>query len=129
MSKKKKRIREYNSSDFHHFLYQKKHWQNGYAKLLREHPYMGKYIPKNSLHSLIHSKIHDIPVPNGRDCKRAYLKLLELERTGEIDVRLDSCEERLDFLIEVWKYSCPATVAVLMWQRDIISKFYEKESL
>lgn len=125
---KKPKIRDFGRCDYHHFLYQKKHWQNGYAKLLREHPYMGKYIPQNSLHSLIHSKIHDIPVPNGKDCKRAYLKLLELERNGEIDVRLDTCEKRLEFLIEVWSKSSPATVAVLLWQRDIIRKFYERES-
>lgn len=116
----------YGREDFHHFLYQKKHWQTGYAKLLREHPYMGKYLPQYTLHSLIHSKIHDIPVPNGRDCKRAYLHLLELERKGEIDVRFDTCEKRLDFLIAEWEDSCPATTAVLKWQRDVITKFYKK---
>lgn len=126
MAKNKKNQHGSQREDFHHFLYQRKHWQNGYAKLLREHPYCGRYIPQNSLHSLIHSKIHDIPTPSGKSCKRAYLKILELERSGQIDIARDSCEQRLDVLIKVWSKSDPATAEVLKLQREIIANFYKK---
>lgn len=115
-----------NREDFHHFLYQRKHWQQGYAKLLREHPYFGKYMPQFSLHSEIHSKIHDVPCPNGKECRRAYFHLIEAERNGEIDVRFDTGEQRLDFLINEWEDACPATVAILKWQKEVIHKFYSK---
>ena len=115
------------SSDYHHFLFQKKHWQQGYAKILREHPYMGAYIPRNTLHRGLHSKLHDIPVPNGKECKFAFEELHRLEMAGKIDVN-DSPTKKLNFLISVWRESCPATVAILEWQRDIIAKFYNERS-
>lgn len=46
--------------------------------------------------------------------------------TGTLDPAHDTAEKRLDFLIEVWKDDCPATVAMLRWQRDIIHKFFER---
>lgn len=124
---KKKKVNKHinpSTKDFHHILYQRKHWNKGYAKLLRNHPYMGKMIPLSTLHAEIHSKIHDIPTPNGIDCKRAYLELLERERRHEIDIKHDSLEKRIDFLIEMWEETCPATVAILAWQRQIAAKFY-----
>lgn len=126
--KKKKHNKHVNPSkkDYHHILYQRKHWNIGWAKRLRNHPYMGKMIPIGTLHAEIHSKIHDVPTPNGVDCKRAYLKLIELERSGEINVKHDSLEKRIDFLIDLWEETCPATVAILVWQRQIAAKFYGK---
>ncbi|MBQ2644262.1 hypothetical protein IJG14_01650 [bacterium] len=88
---------------------------------------MGKYIPRDTLHREIHSKIHDIPCPNGRECKEAFETLLKLERLGAIDIVNDTCEQRLDFLIKLWKDKCPATVAILQWQKDVISKYYGRE--
>lgn len=134
MSKKKKwkkrlgRHRQiaFNATDYHHILFQRRHWQQGYAKALREHPYMGKYIPTGTLHREIHSKIHDIPTPNGVDCRRAYNRLIEWERQGIIDVEHDTLEERIQFLIDVWEETCPATVAILKWQQEVVRKFYER---
>ena len=85
---------------------------------------MGKYIPRDTLHRAIHSKVHDIPCPNGKECKKAFEELVRRERLGLIDVEHDTCEQRLDFLIEMWRDKCPATVAMLEWQKQIISKFY-----
>ena len=140
MSKKAKRLRrkaerrgaraermKYHE-DYHHFLFQKRHWQNGYAKALREHPYCGKYIPQFTLHRELHSKIHDVPCPNGKECRRAYFHLLEAEKNGEIDVKFDTAEQRLDFLIREWADDCPATVAILKWQKEVIHKFYSKNT-
>lgn len=110
--------------DYHHFLYQKRHWKNGYAKALREHPYMGKQIHRNTIHREIHSKIHDVPCPNSKECRQAFEEITRRERDGLIDVELDTCEQRIDLLIELWAEKCPATVAILKWQRDVIAKYY-----
>lgn len=115
-----------NHKDYHHILFQRKHWQNGYAKLLREHRYMGKLIPQRTLHRGIHAKIHDIPTPNGAECKAAYLELERRKEEGLIDIENDTVEQRIDFLIEMWEEKCPATVAILKWQKEIVSKFYAK---
>lgn len=129
--KKKKKKKQKNccqGSDWHHILFQRKHWQQGYAKALREHPYMGKYIPQATLHRAIHGKIHDIPTPNGRECKKAYLELCRREQEGLIDIKYDSLEQRIDFLLEVWSDdNCEATLAMLRWQQQVVQKFYRKE--
>lgn len=129
MSRRRKHRERYSvlgKQDYHHLLFQCKHWQQGYAKLLRNHPYMGKYIPMATLHRLIHSKIHDVPTPNGKECKLAYKRIVELEANGEIDIVNDDIAKRLGVLIDLWRDTCPATVAVLEWQRDLIASFYEK---
>ena len=56
--------------------------------------------------------------------------MAELERLrgeGLIDVKHDSLEARLDFLIAFWgeREGLDATVAVLKWQRQIVHKFYQ----
>lgn len=126
--KKKKQKHCYQGSDWHHILFQRRHWQQGYAKALREHPYMGKYIPQATLHRTIHSKIHDIPTPNGKECRKAYLELCRREREGLIDIKYDTLEQRIDFLLEVWSNdNCEATLAMLRWQKQVVQKFYRKE--
>ena len=86
---------------------------------------MGCYIPRDTLHRTIHSKEHDIPVPNGRECRLAFDEILKREKEGTIDVDHDSCEKRLDLLINLWRDKCPATVAMLEWQKEIIAKYYK----
>lgn len=122
--RKKKGRRRASGCNLHHILFQGQYWHNGYANLLREHPYLKKEIPAGTLHVWIHSRIHDVPRPNGDDCKRAYNELRRREQCGLIDLKHDTLEQRIDFLIEMWQDTCPATVAVLTWQRDIAAKFY-----
>ena len=91
--------------------------------------YMTKYIPRNSLHREIHAKIHDVPCPNGKECKKAFEELCRREREGLIDLEYDTIEQRIDFLIEMWQEdNCEATIAILKWQKQIVSKFYNKPS-
>ncbi|MBR3135184.1 hypothetical protein IKG54_01285 [Candidatus Saccharibacteria bacterium] len=113
-------------SDWHHLLYQGRHWDKGYAKLLRAHPYLKVYIPQYTLHRKIHSKIHDIPCPNEEELKDAYVEMLCRLRCGQLDIGRDTMQHRLDFLIEMWNEKCPATVAVLKWQRDLAWKYQRK---
>lgn len=112
--------------DFHHFLFQKRHWNQGYAKALRNHPYAGAKIPMRTLHREIHSKIHDVPRPNGDVCKRTYQKLVALCKSGELDPH-DPPEKKLQFFIDEWADECPATVAILRWQQQIIRKFRKRK--
>lgn len=113
--------------DYHHLLYQRRHWLKPWARRLREHPYMGKRIPMNTLHRRIHDTIHDIPVPNEDVCEATVAELERLRGEGLIDVKHDSLEARLDFLIAFWgeREGLDATVAVLKWQRQIVHKFYQ----
>jgi len=123
--KNRKKLSRTSTMDVHHILYQRKHWQNGYAHLLREHWYFKMLIPMTSLHRELHSKIHDIPTPNGKDCKVAYQKLCWYEKEGLIS-EYDHAEVRIQFLIDVWENRCPATVAMLKWQQDVFRKFYQR---
>lgn len=110
--------------NFHHFLFQARHWDQGYAKMLRSHPYAGARIPMRTLHREIHSKVHDVPRPNGDICKRTYEKLVRLCKSGKLDPRNDSPEKKLQFFIDEWAEICPATVEILRWQQQIIRKYY-----
>ncbi len=90
---------------------------------------MGKMIPRDTLHREIHGKLHDIPVPNMKECKKAFEELCRRERAGQIDIENDTIEKRIDFLIEMWENDhCEATIAILKWQKEIVSKFYSRES-
>lgn len=124
MSKKKRKKVQFNPyrEDCHHLLFQGRHWNQGWAKRLREHQYFKVMIPQMTLHREIHSKIHDVPVPNGADCRRAYEAVEKGLREGLLDYR-DNIGARLDLLISLWS-NCPATCAVLEWQKQVIAKFY-----
>lgn len=77
-----------------------------------------------TLHRSIHSKLHDVPVPNGKDCRRAYEELIKREQHGLISTT-DTPVQKLDFLIEMFADKCPATTAILQWQKQIIQKYYD----
>ena len=128
MSKRNRhnRPRQSNEKNCHHLLYQGSHWKQGYAKLLRESSYFKVLIPGDTLHRAIHSKLHDLPTPHGTECRKAYQLMMVGIAAGTLDPEHDTAEKRLDFLIEVWEDDCPATVAMLRWQRDIIHKFFER---
>lgn len=116
----------YRNCDYHHILFQKKHWARGYAHTLREHPYCGEYIPKATLHRTIHSKIHDVPTPNSDVCRKAVEKLNEWLEIGRISLE-DRLDVKIQVLADIFRDTCPATTAILDWQREVVSKFYSKE--
>lgn len=124
--KSEKNIRHLTREDYHHLLFQRKHWQQGYAKILREHSYCGGYIPQATLHREIHSKAHDVPTPNGSDCRYAITKLNEMLEQGIIDIN-DRLDRKAQILSSIFSERCPATSAMLLWQSEIISKFYGRQ--
>lgn len=114
--------------DCHHLLWQSGHWNTGYKKRLREHWYMKKMIPKNTLHREIHSKIADIIAPHDRLCEKAFRELTRMEREGLIHPE-DTAEQRIDFLLSMWSIDeCPMTVLALVYEQAIIREFYTKGS-
>lgn len=125
MAKKKKHSTNLNQKDYHHILYQGRHWKQGWAKILREHPYCGGYIPQFTLHSEIHSKIHDIPTPNGGYCRQAVEALNNWLETGYISLD-DPIERKIEVIAGCFRANCPATTAILDWQREVVIKFYQR---
>lgn len=129
MSRKKKKNKgvgsRRNNYDYHHIFFQKKHWSRGYAKVLREHPYCGSYIPQATLHRGLHSKIHDVPVPNGNICRFVLKRIDEWLDCGFISVD-DNLERKISILADCLRPFCPATTAILDWQREVVAKFYRR---
>ena len=71
-----------------------------------------------------------MPVPKENVCEATVVELERLRGEGLIDVKHDSLEARLDFLIAFWgkMEGMDATVAMLRWQRQIVHKFYQGSS-
>lgn len=111
--------------DAHHLLFIRRDYSSGYARALREHPFLRCYIPRDTLHKEIHHRLSHIPVPEGRDARRVFEYLMRLERNGELDYDADILP-RLQFLID--QLETPSTVAALKEEYKIISEFYERES-
>lgn len=108
----------------HHILFQGKHYESGYAHKLRSEKYLIVRIP-DTLHVAIHERIHDIPTPNDTDCQHAYKELKRRIKTGQLS-RRDTLMQRLSFLIDIWEKTCPATVAILKWNREVAGEFYSQ---
>lgn len=108
--------------DLHHMLWQRRHWQNGYAHALREHWWFKIMLPQATIHRELHSKIHDIPTPNGKDCKYAYEQLIQMEKTTPEIMEKMLPHKRLLWLIAVLPDSCEATKAMLKWESEFLEK-------
>ena len=111
--------------DYHHIFFQGRHYKQGYAKALRDHPYCGGYIPQQTLHREIHSKIHDVPTPNGADCRMAIEALNSWLAARYISLD-DPIERKIEVLCWCFRVKCPATTAMLEWQGQVITKFYNR---
>lgn len=80
MGKKKKRKHRHApeiryGENRHHLIFQARHWNHGYSKLLREH--MTRMLDVN-IHSHLHNFVlHDVPKPSDAEIKRIWLKYQE----------------------------------------------------
>lgn len=120
--KRKKVATGYNT---HHILWQRRHWNSGYAKILREHDYMKVRVPVGTLHKEIHVSMADIPVPSTWLIKEAICEIDRLLKIGAISLD-DPLTARLDLLIFMWDYAAPDTVRALRKQRQIAAR-YERQ--
>lgn len=87
---KRKNKRKCATTNRHHLIFQRKHYRDGYAKLLRE---AFVYELDIDLHNELHNTIlHDVPRPSGAEIKAAWLKY-ERERDiiAKYDI-IDACE-------------------------------------
>lgn len=113
--------------DCHHLLFIGRRWSNGWAKILREHPYSKIYIPQMTLHRMIHLEVKDVPVPEGAACRMAVEAINSWLEAGYI-----SMDDRLDRRVEVlsWCFNAkyPCTAKALLKQGEIAKEFYEGES-
>lgn len=130
MPKKRKKKRRssvvinYSSQDWHHFLWQKRHWSKGWAKRLREHPYCGATIPKYTLHRYIHEEIGDIPLPEEKYCKMAFEAIESWLEAGFISID-DPVDKKLETLVKCFNAKNPQTAEKLRKQIKIVARFYE----
>ena len=120
-----KRNTHLNGLNYHHILYQKKHWQQGWAKTLREHPYCGMYIPQDTLHREIHSKIHDIPTPCGKAC-RVAVEAIDSWLAGGLISLDDPLERRIEVISWCFRAKYKPITAMLDYQREVVIKFKER---
>lgn len=86
MSKKKRRRQRRRANpplsarDRHHICFQHRHWDYGYAKLIRDH--FIRPVPV-VYHRELHNLLHDVPLPDGALLKDAWMKYLKEQ--DEID--------------------------------------------
>lgn len=93
-SRAKRRI---NTVDKHHLCYQRRNWRRPGLRALREHWYCKVYLPKNTLHKLIHVYVPDVPAPGEASARIALEQLGYLEKYGAIS-ESDPVERRLQLL-------------------------------
>lgn len=122
--RKKKKTRLINESklDCHHIFWQRKMWNKGYLRELRDFYYCRVIIPKNTLHYDIHQKILFIPIPRPLSARFAIEQLEMLDYYGAISDD-DSFEKRLKILIELFKYVDEPTAQALKTQLDIVRRY------
>ena len=125
--KKRRRKHDVNltAKDWHHCLFQKRHWKIGWAKVLREHPYCGTLLPTHTLHRYIHENITDIPVPDGKACRIAFDVINNWLEADYISV--DSpLEQKLAVLSSIFNKMSPDTAYALRKQLEIVRNYNER---
>ena len=107
--------------DRHHLFYQRRHY-SGVLSELRNFEYCIVPIPKNTLHSMIHEFIGDIPTPKPVNARDALKHLRMLYNYGAI-TNDDDIERRLVILIALFECVEPSTVNALRQQLSIVREY------
>ena len=105
--------------DKHHILFPRTLWDNGYAKVLRQHWYLVVTVPKSTVHAAIHREIYKIPPVTGPQAKDILSNLKLLEKQGAIK-KGDPIEKRLTVLIALTDCLAPETTEALREQLHIL---------
>lgn len=130
MAKKKKRAHKRkkrqntanNIRDKHHLCYQKRKWQRGNLRKLRDYWYCRVSIPRDTLHKKIHLELPDVPIPKDLSAKNALEQLETLETFSAIS-EFDSIERRLELLASLFDCSDQATADGFREQIRIIREY------
>ena len=84
-----------------HLCYQRRHWNVGYNRELRNYFYCVISIPSSTLHRCIHEWVSDIPAPKPLSSKLALEQLEMLRAHGAIQ-NTDPIDKRLTILIALF---------------------------
>lgn len=123
--KKKRRICGNTPCDSHHLCYQRRHWNRGALFELRKFHYCRMYIPKDTLHHVIHEFVGDIPAPKEFNARSALEQLRMLEHYGAISDD-DPIEKRLKLLAALFDCCDQPTADAFRAQLEVVNKFYNK---
>lgn len=126
--KKRKQARRRSQDDCHHLCYQKRYWCKTPGTLsLRRHHYCKVYIPRDTLHKILHNHILTVPVPKEINALGALEQLRLLERYGAISDE-DNIERRLQILSALFDCVEQDTADAFREQARIAHEFYDKPS-
>lgn len=120
--KREKRKPNYRAKDRHHILYQKRHWNRGGLKILRDYDYCVMYIPRDTLHKQIHEWVFDVPAPAEHYAYEVIRQLQEMEQRGAISDK-DPIEKRLKLLIALFDCIEQPTADALRKQLHIVYEY------
>lgn len=100
-------------------LWQRRKWDYGDVKALREYQYCIIDIPAQTLHREIHEKVWQIPPPSQENARAVLWHLQYLEKYGGISAK-DPIEKRLQVLIALFDCSEQQTADALRDQLKIV---------
>lgn len=135
MSKKKKRFAKRkrcktrnHAYDKHHLCFQRRRWSRGYyVNKLRLFHYCIIYIPKDTLHHMIHEGIEEVPVPKEFNAQHALEQLQMLEHYEAIHDD-DPIERRLMILAALFDCCDQPTADAFRHQIEIVNRFNNEPS-
>lgn len=122
IARRKRRKRNKLGYDTHHIFFQKRRWDHGVLKILRNHWYCKIKLPKETLHKQIHDKIKTVPVAHELSVACALEQISILEKRGAIAPD-DSIEQRLVLLIALFECIEEKTADALKKQLEIVREF------
>ena len=109
--------------DLHHIFYQGRFYkQNPALRDLREYYYCKVYVPKDTLHQLIHYHLKNIPVPKPVNAEVALAQLKLLTKNDAIH-ESDSFERRMLVISALFNCAEPDTADALFKQWEIVREF------
>lgn len=128
--KHRKRLKSVTVSviNHHHILWERRLWNSGSLRALREYYYCIVPLPKETIHKLIHEKIRNVPVPKQSYARYVLDELKKLDDVGAISDK-DRIEKRLSVLICFFDCIEQETANALWEQLKIVREFYNGSSV
>lgn len=108
----------------HHLCWQRRYWNRGAIKELRDYHYCIVQIPKDTMHKYIHEKMKLIPVPKEENAAYALEQLKYLYSINAIRDD-DILEKRLNLLAALFDCVDQPTADGFRRQLEVICEFEE----
>ena len=122
--RKKKRLgpAKTKAYDYHHLCWERRHWNRGGLKSLRQFHYCIIKIERDTLHKFLHSEGKPIPPPSESSALEVLRELRLLEDIEAID-DLDPIEKRLSMLAALFDGVEPPTSDAFKKQLQLVHRF------